>query len=859
MRPTVATAGLSALLALGFVWPAWSQRPALPEAPANAPDVLATVDGRRAHGHVSDRRTTHDGRVQITKDRFGIRISTVRPEVFRRHLVEERRSTDGPARYLEETDLHASTVEGAVLSHAAICDPYRDDSSRANPYPCRADGTDADCYDVSVLQLVQLPGAQGRRLRTELWSTPITVTVRASKTVRAAVADVEMRGAPVRSPIRRAPARAGRSLLEPITTGDGRLLVANSGDTIVYAVMPPDATACDARNWKKLRHLSSAPDDPAMERYDIARYPVRDSVNRPIPSGRPIRGAYPWIDREGKNVFFMHVATPGLFYRDDRGRMRSRFDVVDRPRNRDIDLAAESASRFGMAFFGAWTQGKIVVPDNRLNAIDFTTGTPRFRPRVRLYDTDPVEATLELSSITHVNSAESQWDHLLAYLGRSPADVAWFVTANNGMTDEVVFDDALRLGTLIWAPMNAPVDPQGRGWYDGFDARGRKGYVRPPRIQNAAAAQSVWTLPDYGELTGGRVEPIAAGGVVGKGLWMDGELGRLEFRVPRQPDPLAMTGATWTTTIWVDPRGPEGRRRLLTFPDGSWLDLEAEALWLGGGGEVEQEVPLPETLRLREGEWRHLGVVSRPDRTDIHVDGMRLATLEGDRLRPAQGRIEVGASSGAAPSAFRGWLDELRVVSGPGSAEQMCNYAGGTLRGLQAGAQAGAFVDAAAYPQATHDAISAALAVQGYPTYERYSCERIRGPRAPCLDDIHRTLGGDPSCVRHPLLFPEGPLFADRPRPDSRGNVFCLSCHAPTNRVEGLQIGPALRPGPPGSDLSDDPRRQPSQAPPVMHGVIPAGTLGFRRPVIAPPDGLPIDVFLYPTGGGSGRIPEDRP
>ena len=37
----------------------------LPEPPAQPPDILSTTNGRQVHGHVSGRRSTHDGRVRV--------------------------------------------------------------------------------------------------------------------------------------------------------------------------------------------------------------------------------------------------------------------------------------------------------------------------------------------------------------------------------------------------------------------------------------------------------------------------------------------------------------------------------------------------------------------------------------------------------------------------------------------------------------------------------------------------------------------------------------------------------------------------------------------------------------------------
>lgn len=825
----------------------------LPETPTLPPEVVATDGVKTLHGHVSPRRSTHDARVRVfgsspTAKRW---FYTAQAELYRRHLAEEARTSDGRRFAVDPALFHSSALDGAVPGHIEICDPYLAAGAARNPYACGSGGRPADCYDVTVILAVNAPATDERRAAIELWSTPVKVTVRNPKTRNADVARVEVLGEPVRAPFTRAPKRSGSNLLEPVTSSDGRLLIANSGDTLLYSVMGDAATPCDARGWKKLSHLSRAPSDPAMARYGLARYPLRDTENRRIKAGRPIRGAYPWIDRAGKNLFFTQVGSAGLFYRDGEGELRRRFEVENRPRRREIELAG--GTRFGMSWVGLWSEGKIVVPDTRVNNVDFHTGARDYRPRIRVYEGPGGHVELERAPIVDLNSPESGWNYRAALRTRQPRDVVWWLSASQGMTSEVVFDDSLDAGTLVYSPMNAAVDNKKRAYRDGFDAK-RGGYVKAPRIQNAAASERRWALPRFGRLSGARVEPIAAGGVVAKGLWLDGSLGRLDYAIPAQTRAQEMTDAVWTTTLAIDPRGTGTRSRLLTFPDGSWVDLAGSRLLLGGAGATSS-IELPAALAPAPRRWTHLAFVSEPGRVVVYVDGFRLATASGSWLRPAPGPLTVGAASTAEtdpPASFRGWLDELRIASGERDPETICNWAGGTLAGADPADEA--FATAGAYPAESHDAVSALLAATSRKTFERYRCVRRRAGGDSCLDAIHRFSGIPDRCVGPAVRFPEGPLFADLPRPDSRANANCRSCHVEGHPTPSLRLARPLRAGEPGTALADDARRQPRQAPTRIHGIVPRELLGLSEDLVAPLEGLLLDPFLYSSAKrGVGR------
>ncbi|MCC1498400.1 hypothetical protein, partial [Alcanivorax sp. 1008] len=102
--------------------------------------------------------------------------------------------------------------------------------------------------------------------------------------------------------------------------------------------------------------------------------------------------------------------------------------------------------------------------------------------------------------------------------------------------------------------------------------------------------------------------------------------------------------------------------------------------------------------------------------------------------------------------------------------------------------------------------------------------------------------------LRSALLTPEGAVTFNRPRPDSSGNPFCLSCHTDDgsgHRPASLLVDALI---PSSLLMQDDPRRQPIQPPAKVYGNLPAGTWG-TYPLVdmhTGPGGHPIDEFIAP-------------
>ncbi len=129
----------------------------------------------------------------------------------------------------------------------------------------------------------------------------------------------------------------------------------------------------------------------------------------------------------------------------------------------------------------------------------------------------------------------------------------------------------------------------------------------------------------------------------------------------------------------------------------------------------------------------------------------------------------------------------------------------------------------------------------GAPAGTRFACFHDYG--APELA-LLANLPNGASSVRAGVVFPEGPLHAASPRPDSTANHFCLGCH-----VDDGVAPPSLLPAALALDAGllpakDDPRRQPMQTPALIFGNVPLDHF-----VNADPDSLPSAAFTAPAGG----------
>ncbi len=847
------------------------------------------------------------------------------PEKLTQPFVD---SPSGPrALVLDKVELpFAKLAQGRTgsIQHTNICDPYiRAEGERHNPYSCGVDGRD-DCYDVTLIsayvRLSNVPSGDNIPAKLDAWDrvmgTPLHIRVENPKTSNARIAEVSY------GETRFSPKRTG-VLFETITPADGRLFIARRGFLplvwknqatgqmqagsydVVYAVSPPDADPCDVQYWSDLYPITHAPyDDRVNTRYGFAMQPFRDPSGAVIPDGVDIKGTYPWMDKEAKN-FSIQVSPAKLFpsYGYDKNP-QSRYPVrcVDQ-QNCSIEHMQDTDNSKDNMFMliGLWTQGKMVLLDGLLNDIDFRLGgNDRFQSYLSLYQpgtgNNPndrgevrVGATrggsfdfpvwdeagnlvghYNPANLSMLDSIENRLNYLPNLKPSRFQDVVWTMSSGHS-TVEFSFDDYLNPDGFIVSNMVAHTQHQSGNWYrmkyfDGWHqlTRSFNGQVR---IQNSATAlPDRWRIPEYGRVYHGRLEPVANGGIRGKGLWFDGST-RIDYKIPQQPQ--SVHEHDWFYSLFIDPRfdDDEKQRVLIRFPDRSQLTLRGrnQLILSNSRKEVVTEVDLPQVLP--EKGWTHLALLVKARQhtqsqqvLEVFINGYHHHTfvgdlfdgvIEADNFRPTPGILRVGKGSslgGARP--FEGWLDEFKVFAYEPNIESICNFAHGTLMGVPSDYQGSWRTIADQYGTESHDHVSSELNAYGMPLFARYVCYHdYSGDHKAHLFNLPQGLVR----LREALHFPEGPLYHDAPRPDSRANEFCTSCHHEGGpgglSLRALQLDTGL-------NASDDPRRQPTQPPARVYGNIPANWFpgSPEYEFDSGPDGVPVDQWLMPSAQGVGPL-----
>ncbi len=888
-----------ATLALAlFVTACLEARPETPVIHRDLARAEVAPDGevRFSSPQIAPHRTTADGRigVQVQGGAPQVRFYLFAPEKLDRALLEEEPGPkiladpepfilEFPPAGFEYPDngIDYRRNPDRITGHHALCDPtteFPSPGEQTNPYPCPGDPT-RDCYDFTLINNTAHIGG------TQMWGTPVHVEVSSPKTAQAKLEVVELGELVEGVFLPDAP-----EWTEPMVTRDGRLLTGRIGIAplrtwtnpetgeslldfydIMYSQLPDSAEPCDVTGWQVFHPISHAPYDPRMiGRYGIAAYPFRDAEGNPIPDGVDIGGSYPWVDETGANLFLTTV--PERLGDQPDGVFPARCVVPG------CEALGETESHdIGYAVAGLWTHGKMVLLDSMVNHTDWQIPVDpdghRFVGLYRSASEPPESVEVRVGSgrslgrrtptgfsgnpnILH--SVENLLNHQASLRTLTPRDVVWLVSTGIA-TDEVAFDDFLNPDGFIVSNMQASVTKEnvllggqdvggiiaflryhnGKHWFPG-----PRFYSLDIHIQNAATAlPHRWSVPSHGlvRALSGRIEPVAMGGIRGKGFWLSG-YNAIEYTIP--PQPRDIRAHDWYMGIFVDPRDEDDVRELLRFPDDT-------SIWIAGRSELQyrragtllRRIDLPASAP--DSGWIHLGwnlldgnreVVLFHDGfvLDRHVSAEPLFELQpgplvvGDTDDPVQG--------------LRGWVDDFKIFAQPSSVEIACNHAYGTL--IEVGANPSWQAVAARYPAEHHAALARQLG-QGPRT--RFAC--YHDHRADVA--AHgRNLPDQTVGLREALNFPEGPLRAGVPRPDSSLNPFCLTCHHAAGQM-GLSTG-ALDYRPQWT-AEDDPRRQPLQGLRRVFGNIPGGWIppgeGPGSPadaLVAPPEGLLVDRWTLP-------------
>jgi hypothetical protein len=875
----------------------------LPDAPALLRDVhLVEDDGtgmyRFTHPTVPALRTSNDGRVAVDLKKrrgnvafylFAPERETAYPDAWAAGVRMEALKQNGTmgSYGVPDANLHGAAA-GSTHWHTTICDPG------TSPVACNNE----DCYSLVVYSVIEPTGAA----RVELWKKDVTVYVANPRTATASIRTIDTSAAPVLARTINGP----RQFFEPTFTADGRLLVArfngatvnidgfNESTELVYFADPNGSNQrCNVTSWDGPHRITYAPSDPNMRgRYGIADQPMRDAENNVIPAGRDLRVTYPWIDRKGNNVFFTTIGATLYYWDAAAGAIAERYPAsciatqtgCTEPLA-EADLGEAAGHEYtdntrGLAFLGRWSNGKTVLLDNRLNNIDY--GLPRDEPHQRMLalysnalfqsvrvgtgrDNGGSGAPIGTSlNATVIDSLENLFNHDPHATTSAVRDVVWRVNMGKASA-EVAFDDYVDSDVLIYSDMSASVTWDGSAitdrmkYWDGFvQTTATRGSGFPVNqeihVQNAATGAK-WNAPTHGALLGGaRIEPVALGGIEGKGVWLDGAINdakrdRIEYTTSNQPT----QPSAWFAGIFVDPRfGDDGvRRRLLTFPDGTRVSLDGLSTLVLRKGPNASAIALP-AGHLPQGAWSHLSFVLGTTEIDVYLDGYLLASTNwGVTNLVRNGTMAVGGApaeeqgqpGAPPPHAFRGWIDEMKLIAYEPNPEVICNHARGTLIGWNEVA-APVFTDptwiavAALYPASSHTAVSARLATP----YEKYACYKDYASLLEWSKNLHNVPPNAFSVRQSLLALPT--LHFGAARPDMSTNAFCVTCHQST--ITSLSSS-ALTAG--VSPMQLDLRRQPMQPPRYISGNVPASYVwpnNLPASATAAPLNTYLDQWVYP-------------
>ncbi len=750
------------------------------------------------------------------------------------------------------------------LVHSAICN----DPKVPTVKTCGADGQN-DCHQFSVI--TPFITKANDKDQIELWGTKVTVEVENPKTATSRIREIRTEP-PVKGATWSQP--GARILLEHTITRDGRLLVARvgsirlqytgeDGKTIsggynaIYSAIDPSLPACDPAGFSTPYPISHMPYDPRIKAsYGVGRFRWTYPDGTVIPDGAGLAATYPWVSSNGENLFFGTSDGQKSLQGSDRDRYETRcLDGIQC----DLGFVEGGNQTRAVSVVGAWTQGRVVLIDNMINNTDYDVGPlPTGQRIVKLFDGSDSKSWVRIGSgsgntsnggldtirgasgnINFIDSIENKLNHDKNMKLHVPRDVAWLVS-NGTATDVVAFDDWLNPRYLISSEMVQ--SKSGAGMTENYK-----------RVQNAASG--LYKTPAYGEIIGnGEVERVAIGGVQGKGLFMRPSSG-LAYTISAD-QPRVLQNGVWYVGVSIDPRmrNDLNYRRLLGFPDGSAIDLRGlhSVSFVTPAGK---RFDFPLNTALPFSAYSHLGfrIHQNGIRVEVFRDGMLVRDWRNPNpaadqlLRIQPGTLSVGRSTSTSnPSVgFHGWVDNFKVVGDAQNMndEEMCNQSLGSIVALDR----------------TLDANSPLLRkAQSVPSLFHDRIRRVSG-RADslflCFDsnknqdgwvDLNVLPAGAVS-LRSKIIFPEGPLVFNQPRPDSSNNLFCLGCHTddgsgrrpPSLLVNALtptaQIIKAL-----------DPRRQPSEPPPKVFGHLPAGTwtpLPLANEV-APIGGKLIDEYI---------------
>ena len=697
---------------------------------------------------------------------------------------------------------------------------------------------------------------------------------------------------------------------------------------------------CDVSQWTtgRFKPVAYAPFDSINQmpkRYKFARFPFRDSLGNPIPRDGVLGGSYPWMDKDAGNLFFEAFGRGNDWYSWVNGVVRSPFkepswSSYDYPANKEQIKTFEStgARTMGISMLGFWTRGKTVLFDGQLNNVDYNLALSdrkvngkrvKVHRKVRLYDGgnpngqyyETIGAGRELGdkviaseyhqfltrNSSFLGSPENRFFYLEKAKPATARDVVWHFGSTRH-TDEIAFDDYMNPYILINADMTGAIAYQPNReimkHYDGLDksiASTNNNLDRfpaspsghPVLIQNSATATDQFMkLPKYGRTIGNvRLEPIAKGGIHGKGLWMDGSAG-IQFKVPSQTGAAFSVASQkeWYVGAFLDSRRSTGGKihyqRFIELSSGYKITLNRvnnhtsnsnvsfDAVELRGKkNQLMARAWIPSALWKNHKSWTHVGIQFLPNsKPQLYVDGMLVSLFwpQGSYkesqlfsfFRLASGSEITLGSEAANTRAFKGWTDDFKVIARNPTSEEKCNYARGTIVRVPSSLP---FYHKRAL--AVKSSVHKELALQSnspngskFTCYVRYGMSAMKNLTSKDLMAHRKNIVNGAVSVRDMLTHEKKFLKFGKKRPDYSKNNFCLSCHTPKLAFTKRQLDiRALQLDPQGRNAEDDPRRQPMQPMKMIRGIIPANYFGAGNPATMQKGQFKVDKFVLGDSG----------
>ena len=576
---------------------------AIPEAPSIWREVagvvdlsltLNTPDPVFTRPHMPGWRTTQDGRVGLRVENptaaspnFGL----MKPELMTAPFLSNSvtiATAGTPTMYESNLVRGLQTAGGKPIDWDGFIDWRTSHFCLWDDGVVQGNGT-KDTYHVKVVVTsteIGSPNPPGIRVVT----TPVEIVVADAKTPNAYIESAIQDGPQTFSPIWMGPTPGNPSVLkpfegfgfEPAIACDGRLLVLRVGSSdftfrdpntgapndlernmdIVYAWSEVAGDPANAENWDQVYPITVAPfDNRINQTVGLALAPFRDAkgnlIHDPtaVDVAYDIGGSYPWVDREGDNLFMETVRdtlatdhpTLGPVHLLFTGMGRYFYERVQIPGFGPDPLAIEGQENRGkhqaISVAGKWTHGKVVQIDTLNNDMDFAVGenglpdpaTNNLGPQrrlVSLFQPNSLPATTvippfltnplsdpqagktlfsygrstvymplgENDNANIIDSIENKLNYRRDILPPAYRDIVWFMN-NSKQSDQHVFDDSLDPDALIVANMTGALEYDSTNFVGGvpqFFPRFKhhtgwdgSGFTETPEVQNAATA-----LPD---------------------------------------------------------------------------------------------------------------------------------------------------------------------------------------------------------------------------------------------------------------------------------------------------------------------------------------------------------------------------